>query len=93
MKLEYDPAKRQQTLAERGLDFERADDVLLGESLTRIDRRKDYVEVRFITLGALDGHCVVLVWTRRSDAVRVISLRSGNDDEREIYREHVDRSR
>ena len=31
MKITFDPAKRRQTLAERGLDFEDADEVFQGE--------------------------------------------------------------
>lgn len=53
MKITYDPAKRQKTLEERGLDFEDAPLVFAGKHFTREDDRKDYGEVRFITAGLL----------------------------------------
>lgn len=92
MKIEYDPNKRQRTLEERGLDFESIVDVFDGFYLVRTDDRKDYGEVRHIMLGALEERAVVCVWTRRGDAVRVISMRIADDEEREIYRRELERS-
>jgi hypothetical protein len=40
---------------------------------TRPDRRLDYGEDRYITVGHLAGRCVVLVWTQRGDSRRIIS--------------------
>ena len=48
------------TLAERGLDFEDAVQVLAGTSLTVEDDRKDYGEKRFQTMG---GSMTVLSWS------------------------------
>jgi hypothetical protein len=52
--------------------------------LTRIDDRRDYGEPRFISAGRLDERIVVIVWTPRGRARRVISMRKAN--EREIKR-------
>jgi uncharacterized protein len=93
MKIEYDPAKRLQTLETRGLDFESISEVFEGFNLVHTDNRMDYGEVRFITFGALGNRPVVCVWTQRDDAVRVISMRIADDDEREIYRRELERSR
>ena len=93
MKIEYDPIKRQQTLETRGLDFESIVKVFDGFYLVRADDRRDYGEVRNVMLGALGDQPVVCVWTARGDAVRVISMRSADDDEREIYRRERERSR
>jgi uncharacterized protein len=93
MKIEYDPEKRARTLAMRGLDFESIVDVFEGFYLIRSDDRFDYGEVRNIMLGALDDRPVVCVWTQRGDAVRVISMRMADDEEREIYRRELARSR
>ncbi|HJT40898.1 MAG TPA: BrnT family toxin [Rhizorhapis sp.] len=92
MKIEYDPNKRQRTLEERGLDFESIVDVFEGFYLVRTDDRKDYGEVRHIMLGALGERPVVCVWTPRGDAVRVISMRIADDEEREIYWRELERS-
>lgn len=92
MKIEYDPEKRARTLEARGLDFELITQVFDGFYLSRTDDRFDYGEVRTITLGALDERPVVCVWTQRGDAVRVISMRMADDEEREIYRRELARS-
>lgn len=92
MKIEYDPAKRLQTLEARDLDFESITDVFDSFYLVRTDDRADYGEVRYIMLGALGDRPVVCVWTPRGDAVRVISMRIADDDERKIYRRELERS-
>ena len=51
MKLEFDKAKRKKTLQERGLDFDRAAEVFDGLHFTGQDKRMDYEEYRFITVG------------------------------------------
>ncbi|MCP4308903.1 MAG: BrnT family toxin, partial [bacterium] len=65
MDIEYDPAKRDVTLAERGLDMARAAEVFVGSHLTFSDIRFDYGEERFVTIGGLDDRMVVLAWTPR----------------------------
>ena len=84
MLITFDPAKRARTLHERGLDFKRVKEVFEGVHLTRIDDRRDYGEPRFISAGRLDERIVVIVWTPRGRARRVISMRKAN--EREIKR-------
>ncbi len=63
----------------------RAEDVFAGATLTVEDDRQDYGEVRYITIGFLDEAMAVLVWTRRDDAHRIISMRRANERERRLY--------
>ena len=63
----------------------RAADVFAGSTLTVEDDRQYYGEVRCITIGFLDQAMVVLVWTRRDDAHRIISMRKANERERRLY--------
>jgi hypothetical protein len=84
MEIEFDHAKRDRTLAERGLDFAQAQQVFAGRYLTMQDLRETYPEPRFITVGRLGDRMVVLVWTQRGAARRIISMRKTND--REIAR-------
>ena len=79
MDSEYDAGKREWTLRHRGLDFARCDEVFAGITVTREDRRHDYGERRFITAGILDGRMVVVVWTPRGQARRIISMRKANE--------------
>jgi uncharacterized DUF497 family protein len=85
MQITFDPAKREKTLRERGLDFASAAGVFAGHTYDREDDRTDYGEVRIITVGRLAGRMVVLVWTQRGDARHVISMRKANDREQARY--------
>ena len=85
MTIEFDEAKRAATLEARGLDMARAGEVLAGATLTVEDDRRDYGEDRFITIGFLDDVMVVLVWTPRDGAYRIISIRKANERERTLY--------
>jgi uncharacterized protein len=86
MELTFDAAKRDQTLQARGLDFADASKVFDGHHFTRVDDRQDYGEDRYITVGLLDGRMVVLVWTPRGAARRIISMRKANEREHQKYR-------
>jgi uncharacterized DUF497 family protein len=79
MDITFDPAKRQQTLDARGLDFGHCGEVFAGKTMTIEDDRADYGEQRFQTYGWLDGRMVMIVWTPRPDARRIISMRHVHD--------------
>ena len=85
MVVEFDAAKRDATLEVRGLDMARAGEVFSGATLTVEDDRLDYGEDRFITIGFLDKRMVILVWTPRSGARRIISMRKANESEQALY--------
>jgi len=61
------------------------DKVFAGRHLTAEDAREDYGEPRFITVGRLAGRLVVLVWTPRGAARRIISMRKANEREKARY--------
>lgn len=90
MVVDFDPQKRNKTLAERGLDFARADEVFAGRHFTAEDVREDYSEPRRITVGKLDGRMVVLVWTPRGEIRRIISMRKANEREQARYANRLD---
>lgn len=85
VEIEFDPAKRAKTLQERGLDFNRATEVFDGHHFTALDERKHYDEDRYITVGLLDERMVVVVWTPRGSARRIISMRKANEREQAHY--------
>ncbi|MCY4647314.1 MAG: BrnT family toxin [Gammaproteobacteria bacterium] len=85
MRIEFDDAKRAETIKARALDMARAADVFAGSTLTTEDDRRDYGEIRYITIGFLDETMVVLVWTPRDRAHRIISMRRANERERRLY--------
>ena len=90
MQVDFDSLKRDKTLNERGLDFAHADQVFMGKHLTLEDTRKSYDEQRFQTVGWLDGRIVVLVWTPRGKARRIISMRKANERETAKVRTALD---
>jgi uncharacterized DUF497 family protein len=91
--ISYDPAKRERTLQERGLDFARAGEVFAGHHYSAEDLRKEYDEQRWITVGTLDGRMVVMVWTPRGQSERrIISMRKANEREKDSYGIFLDRS-
>jgi uncharacterized DUF497 family protein len=89
MDLEYDEEKRALTLTNRGLDFAHAGELFGGRTFTVEDDRIDYGEVRFQTTGQLGNKVVIVVWTPRGEARRIISMRECNVRERERYRAAV----
>ncbi|WP_395622541.1 BrnT family toxin [Sphingomonas daechungensis] len=95
MKLSYDPEKRARTLADpnRQLDFDDAVHVFAGATLTIEDDRRDYGEKRFQTVGLLNDRLVMIVWTKRDEALHIISMRKCNGREQERFEARVDRFR
>ena len=77
----FDPAKREKTLAERGLDFADADIVFDGVTLEVEDTRRDYGEERVICYGLLAGRMVVIGYTPRGADRHIFSMRKANDRE------------
>ncbi len=89
MKITFDPAKRNKTLAGRGLDFLDAVKLFSGDVLTREDIRFDYGEARFVTAGYLAGRMVVLVWTPRGSTTHIISMRHAHAKEERQWRKRL----
>ena len=82
MRITFDPAKRQKTLAARGLDFEDAAEVFAGPTLEVEDSRQDYGETRIICFGYLHSRLVVVGYTPRGTARHVFSMRKANAREK-----------
>ena len=89
MQITFDPAKRNITLVERGLDFADAAEVFAGHTYDQPDDRFDYGEIRMISVGQLAGRMVVVVWTQRGEARHVISMRKANDREQARYARYL----
>ncbi len=87
MRITCNPAKRQRTLQERGLDMRRAKEIFAGYHFTRVDDRFDYGEPRFTTVGWLDSRLVVFVWTPRGTARRIVSMRHCHEREAKTLRQ------
>lgn len=86
-KITFDPAKRDWTLRERGLDFLDAARVFDGETYDIPDARHDYGEFRINTVGYLNGRMLIICWTQRGEARHIISMRKTNGREKKRYGE------
>ena len=81
MRITFDSAKRDSTMAERGLDFSDAQLVFAGVTVEIEDRRKNYGETRIICYGLLQGRMVVLGYTPRGADRHIFSMRKANERE------------
>jgi uncharacterized protein len=80
-------------LCERGLDFERAEEVFAGLTIDMPDLRRDYDERRINSIGHLSGRMVIVCWTPRGEARHIISMRKANDREKARYRKRFEEGR
>ena len=81
VRITYDPAKRERTLDERGLDFEDSVVVFKGVTVEIEDTRKEYGERRMLCFGLLADRLVVVGYTPRGPVRHVFSMRKANDRE------------
>lgn len=86
MRYTHDAKKRAANLRKHGYDFKDAPQLIEGAAtVTFEDRRFDYGEQRFITLGMLDGNVVIIATAETDEEIRVISMRKAELNEEEIY--------
>jgi uncharacterized DUF497 family protein len=87
-RFKWDDAKAARNLASHGVSFEAArlafDDAF---AVVREDRRQDYGEERFILLGMVQDHLLVVSYAMRGERVRIISARLAEPRERRRYHE------
>jgi uncharacterized DUF497 family protein len=85
MAVTYDRAKNARNIAERGLSFDRVDDLDWRTALVFQDTRRDYGEDRLRVMALLDGRLHMAVVTPRGEDLRVISFRKANRKEMRQY--------
>lgn len=89
MKIDFDPAKNERNIRERGLSFQAAARIFFGDTIESDDRRFDYGERRIRAIGRVQGECLYVVFTWRMDADGpyrwIISARLANRKERRNY--------
>ena len=82
---EWDETKRRTNLDKHGVEFRWIDRFEWDHAFTRKDVRQDYGEERFVSIGRIDGRLFVVVWNRRGNRFRLISLRKANVREERLY--------
>jgi len=78
MEIEFDSRKNAINRAKHGLDLGLATGFEWESAVIKPDERKEYGEIRYSAQGLVDGRLHTLVFTRRQDKLRIISLRKSN---------------
>ena len=86
MPLEYDPVKAAANLKKDGVSFADAEGVLYDPLALCIEDLDAVGERRFVTIGlGSGGEVLVIVYTERDGAFRLISARHATKKERKFY--------
>lgn len=85
MLIEFDAAKNDSNITQRGLSFQRASEFDFSRTIVEVDDRKVYPEVRYVAAGYLDQRLHVLCFTLVNGGIRVISFRKANSREIKAY--------
>jgi uncharacterized DUF497 family protein len=89
MRYSYDPKKKASNLKKHGLNFNDAQSVIESAStVTFEDRRDDYGEARYLTLGVLHDIVVIIATAETEKTIRIISMRKADKHEQKIYYEN-----
>jgi uncharacterized DUF497 family protein len=84
MGFEYDPEKSAENKRKHGVDFDEAQALWSDSALVEIAARVSD-EPRWVVIGRMAEKHWSAVITRRSDNIRIISVRRSRDEEVEIY--------
>lgn len=88
MEFEWDERKHRENILKHGIRFEDAARIFDGFTIDAIDDRKDYGEVRVISVGKVGAVVLIaVVHTDRDGVRRIISARQANTKERSRYAE------
>jgi uncharacterized DUF497 family protein len=85
MRFEWDEHKRITNLEKHGLDF--FDAVEAFETPHIVVPSTHSSEQRFLAIGLMQGRFVTVVYTMRSEVIRIISFRRSRHEERQKYYE------
>ena len=88
MKFQWDENKEKINITKHGLDFKTAARVFEDENrIERYDEEHSFDEAPYITIGLVNGIAVIImvVYTEREDAIRIISARKATKQEKEAY--------
>ncbi len=95
MQFEWDAEKEKINIQKHGIDFDTAARVFSDENrLELYDEAHSCDERRYITVGMVEdvAYIVVVVYTERREAIRVISARKATAQERRAYYDYSKRN-
>ena len=83
---EWDEAKRQRVLEERGLDFLDVEELFDGRPIHHVPSPRRG-EQRYASTAEWNGRLFTVVWMWRGENQRIISFRRAHDAEERAYRQ------
>lgn len=95
MQFEWDEEKEKKNIEKHGIDFETAARVFGDENrLEFYDETHSESEDRYITIGLIDkvAYIVMVVYTEREEAIRLISARKATKQEGRMYYDYSQRN-
>ena len=91
MDFEWNEAKSDKNLQERGFGFDFAALIFDGPTLEQVDTRRAYGENRVQAIGEVEGVILFVVYTDRGEVRRIISARPANAKERARWQSFANR--
>lgn len=87
MKYVWDKAKNEANIRKHGIDFSDVPKIFERPVVRNLDSRHDYGEDRWIAIGLLTIHLIVVVVyvEKTEDTIRIISARKANRHEEKNY--------
>lgn len=93
MQFEWDDSKNLSNQGKHGVSFELAKEIFEDFTLTAIDNREAYGELREISIGSVRGLLIlVVVHTERNGNQRIISARKALKQERRYYEQALQKT-
>ena len=85
MKFEWDENKQRVNVAKHGIDFADAKAVFEDPAAYTLLSPRVSDERLYVTVGLMRGVLIAVIFTRRGDAIRIISARAARRNERRTY--------
>ena len=83
MEFEWDDDKNNKNAEKHGIDFETAAMIFAGERWEYISARHE--EQRTVAIGILENRHIAVIYTMRSETIRIISARRARKKEVQSY--------
>lgn len=85
MQFSWNEEKRRDVYEKHGVDMLEAALIFENPVLTKQDTRRDYGEIRMISLGMVDDEAFIVVHTERDGITRLITAWKGGKHDKDKY--------
>ena len=90
MEFEWDENKNQKNILKHGISFTEASTIFKEDIISKNDNRKNYGELRKISIGHIENIIIAaVVHTDRNNVIHIISARKANKRETEMYYDYI----